>query len=203
MSELVYTTSRVVSTIGRFRIHCLTAHEANQNKETIEFSQDLIGELQNHLRDILDLTNRHDKADDHDGSANLRSNAIMTMVSLLEIHRTLARCEIAPAAMRQHSRSKCGELLSNVTLTAQKVVVADGKYLSNFIVVCIEGLSDCTMSSLTHVIVVRHNRKCECPRYYGRHFASDGHVTPLHRRICRDIHAPPLQNHMQKLPKPL
>ncbi|KAF9646977.1 hypothetical protein BDM02DRAFT_3117823 [Thelephora ganbajun] len=58
----------------------------------------------------------------------------MTLINLLEIHRTLAVCEAASAAVRQHSRSKCGELLSEIALTAQKVVVIDGKYLSNFIV---------------------------------------------------------------------
>ena len=73
------------------------------------------------------------------------------MASLLEIHRTLARCEVASAAARQQSRSKCGELLSDIALTAQKVVVIDGKYLSNFIVVCIEGPSDYVMTSLAHL----------------------------------------------------
>ena len=142
MSEHVCTTSRVVSIIERSWVRCLTNHEGNLKRETVEFSQDLIRELQDHLQSILDLTTRHVKTADHDGSANLRSNAIMTMVNLLEIHRTLARSEDVSAAVRQNSRSKCGELLSNITLTAQKVVVADGKYLSNFIVVCIEGVAD-------------------------------------------------------------
>ena len=149
-----YTTSGAVSIIGRSCAHCLIAHKANPNGDTVEVSQDLIRELQNHLRDILDLANVHFKASDHDGSANLRSNAIMTMISLLEIHRTLAGCEITSAAMRQHSRSKCGELLSSIALTAQKVIVIDGKYLSNFIVVCTdEFLDDFSLI----VVLVRHN----------------------------------------------
>lgn len=143
----VYTTSGAVSIIRISQTHCLTTHKANLNRETVEFAQDLIRELQNHLRDVLDLTNKYIKASDHDGSANLRSNAIMTMTSLLEIHRTLAGCDVASAAARQQSRSKCRELLSGITLTAQKVVVADGKYLSNFIVVCIKGLSDFSRGS--------------------------------------------------------
>ena len=130
-----------MSILGRSHIHCLTAHKANRNKDTIEFSQDLIRELQTHLRDIVDLTNIHSKAGNRDGSANLRSNAIMTMASLLEIHRTLAGCDLASTAVLQESRSKCRELLSDIALTAQKMVVADGKYISNFIVVCINGLS--------------------------------------------------------------
>ena len=169
----------------------------------MEFSQDLIKELQKHLQDVVDLTDKYVKADDHDGSANLRSNKILTMMGLLEIHRTLAGCEVAPAAVRQHSRSKCGELLSTIALTAQKVVVADGKYLSNFIVVCIERLSDRVMFSLAHRVAVRHNRRYMCPGYYGRHFAIDGHFAPLHRRIRRDIHAHPLPNYIQRFPKPL
>lgn len=131
-----YTTSGAVSIIERSYAHCLIAHKANPNGDTVEVSQDLIRELQNHLQDILDLANVHLEASDHDGSANLRSNAIMTMINLLEIHRTLAGCEITSATMRQHSRSECGELLSSIALTAQKVIVIDGKYLSNFIVVC-------------------------------------------------------------------
>ena len=138
-----YITFRVVSITGRSSPHCLTTHKANRTRDTVELSQDLTRELQNHLQDILDLAHIHHKASDHDGSANLRSNAIMTMINLLEIHRTLAACEVAPAETRQHSRSQCGELLSNIALTAQKVVVVDGKYLSNFIVVCTNGFLDC------------------------------------------------------------
>lgn len=104
----------------------------------MEFSQDLIRELQNHLQDVTGLTNIRLKEDDHDASANLRSNAIITMLSLLEMHRTLARSEVASPAVRQYSRSKCGELLSDITLTAQKVIVAHGKYLSNFVVVSVD-----------------------------------------------------------------
>ena len=112
----------------------------------VEFSQDLVGELQNHLRDILDLTQTHFKANDHDGTANLRSSAIVTMACLLEIHRTLAACGIAPAATRQHARNQCRELFSSIALTAQRVIVMNGKYLSNFIVVCVDGLY-CSLSS--------------------------------------------------------
>ena len=81
----------------------------------------------------------------------------MTMISLLEIYRTLATCEAASAETRQQSRSQCGELLSSIALTAQKVVVTDGKYLSNFIVVRTTGFSDCGMLPLTYAIVVRHD----------------------------------------------
>ena len=132
-----YTISGVVSIIGRLYVHCLITHKANRNRDTVEFSQGLVKELRDHLRDVLDLAHIHFKEKDHDGSANLRSNAIVTMISLLEIYRTLAVCETVSAATRQHSRSECGGLLSNIALTAQKVVVMDGKYLSNFIVVCI------------------------------------------------------------------
>lgn len=154
MFELVCITSRVVSIVGGSYVHHLTAHKVNCNRGAIELSQDLIRELQSHLQDIVDLTQVHSKEGDHDGSANLRSNAIMTMLSLLEIHRTLAGSEIASAAVRQHSRSKCGGLLSDITFTAQKVVVAHGKYLSGFIVVSIGGLlrifAHSRRSSTTH-----------------------------------------------------
>ena len=137
MHERVYITSGVVSVIELSWIHRLTAHTANRNRQTAELSQDLVGELQNHLGDITDLAQIHFKASDHDASANLRSNMITTMVNLLEIHRTLAACEVVSPETRQHSRNQCGELLSSIALTAQKVVVIDGKCLSSFLVVCI------------------------------------------------------------------
>lgn len=140
-----YITFRIVSITGSPYVHCLITHKANRNRDIVELSQDLTRELQNHLRDNLHLAHIHLKANDHDGSANLRSNAIMTMMSLLEIHRTLAVCEIASAEMRQHSRSQCSELLSNIALTAQRVVVTDGKCLSNFIMVCANGFLDFIM----------------------------------------------------------
>lgn len=135
-----YNTSGIVSVTGRPCIHGLIAHKAAHDRDVVEFSRDLIGELQNHLRDILDLTQTHFKANDHDGTANLRSIAIMTMACLLEIHRTLATCGIAPATTRQDSRSQCRELFSSIALTAQRVIVMNGKYLANFIVVCVTSL---------------------------------------------------------------
>ena len=135
-----YNTLGIVSITGGPHIHCLIARKATRNSDMVEFSQDLVGELQNHLRDILDLTQTHFKANDHDGTANLRSSAIVTMACLLEIHRTLAACGSAPATTRQHSRSQCRELFSSIALTAQKVIVMNGKYLSNFIVVRINDL---------------------------------------------------------------
>lgn len=135
MYERVYIISRAVSILGRSCISLLTTHKENCSRGTIELSQDLIRELQSHLQDISDLTHAHIKEGDHDGSANLRCNSILTMANTLEIHRALARSEVVSAAARQHSRSRCGELLSDITLTAQKVVVAHGKYLSGFIMV--------------------------------------------------------------------
>ena len=135
-SERVYIISRFVSSAEQSCASPLTAHKANCDRSTVEVSQDLITELQSHLQDVTDLTNSHLKECDHDGAANLRCNAIITMLSLLEIHRTLARSEVTSVAVRQHSRSRCGQLLSDITLTAQKVIVAHGKYLSSFIMVC-------------------------------------------------------------------
>ena len=144
----VYITSRVVSLVERSRVPILTTHKANFSIGSVELSQDLIRELQSHLQDVAELTHAHLKQSDHDGSANLRCNSIMTMLGLLEIHRALARSEVVPAVVRQHSRGRCGELLSDITLTAQKVVVAHGKYLSNFIVVCNDRrwIESCTLS---------------------------------------------------------
>jgi len=196
-------TSKAVSIIGRSPIHHLTAHKATPNREIVGLSQDLIRELQNHLRDILDLTSIHFKAGDHDGSANLRSNAIITMIGLLEIHRTLARCEVASTAVRQHSRSKCGELLSCIVLTAQKVVVADGKYLSNLIAVRINGLPDCIMLTLARVVTVRYDRRHKHPRHHRHRFAFNRHFTPLHRWVRGGAHAHPFPDHIQRLLRPL
>ena len=129
--------------------------QANCNRSAIEFSQDLIGELQKHLQDIVDLTHTHSKEGNHDASVNLQSSAIMTLLNLLELHRTLARSEVPPVPVRQHSRSRCGELLSDITLTAQKVVITHGEYLANFIVVCISSLLDNIASiRLAHAAVV-------------------------------------------------
>ena len=130
-----WITSRVVSIVRRLYVPGLTTRKASCNEATIEFSQELVGELQNHLKDVVDLTHVHLKEGNHDGSANLRSNAVVTMLSLLELHRTLARSKVASAAVRKHSRGRCGELLSEITLTTQKVAVDHGKYLSTFIVV--------------------------------------------------------------------
>jgi len=203
MRRNALNTSGVVSVIGRSYIHCLTTHKASRNGDTVEFSRDLIREIQNHLRDILDLADTHFKAGDHDGSGNLRSNAIMAMTTLFEIHRTLAGCKVASTALRQQSRSKCGELLSEIALTAQKVVVVDGKFLSHFIVVCIDGLSGCVVLSLAHAIAARREPRRERPRYYGHRFTFDRHFAPLHRRIRRDIHAYPFPDHIQRLLEPL
>lgn len=57
------------------------------------------------------------------------------------------------------------------------------------------GFSDCVAFSLIHILAVRHTRSCERPRYHRRRFTLDRHLTSLHRRIRRDIHATPFPNH--------
>lgn len=88
------------------------------------------------LRHMLDLARKYSDIEDRDRCMILRSNALLTIIGLLELHRSvLGEGAVATAEECLESRQKCEELLTLLASTSRQTMEEDGQRLENFIMV--------------------------------------------------------------------
>ena len=88
------------------------------------------------LQYMLDLARRYSAIEDRDRCMILRSNALLVITGLLELHRSVFD-EGVEATMEEllESRQKCEELLMLLANTARQTLEEDGQRIKDFITV--------------------------------------------------------------------
>ena len=88
------------------------------------------------LQYMLDLARRYSAIEDRDRCMILRSNALLVITGLLELHRSVFD-EGVEATMEEllESRQKCEELLMLLANTARQTLEEDGQRIKDFIMV--------------------------------------------------------------------
>lgn len=88
------------------------------------------------LQYMLDLARRYSAIEDRDRCMILRSNALLVITGLLELHRSVFD-EGVEATMEEllESRQKCEELLMLLANTARQTLEEDGQRIKDFIAV--------------------------------------------------------------------
>lgn len=88
------------------------------------------------LQHMLDLARKYLDIGDCDRCMILRSNALLTITGLLELHRPVFKEGVrATAEEFLESRQKCGELLVLLAKTARQSMEGEGQRIKDFITV--------------------------------------------------------------------
>lgn len=88
------------------------------------------------LQHILTLAKKYSDTGDRDRCMILRSNALLTITGLLELHRpAFEEGVITTTEELQESRQKCQELLAHLANTARQTLEEDGQRIKDLITV--------------------------------------------------------------------
>jgi hypothetical protein len=88
------------------------------------------------LQHMLDLARKYSDIGDRDRCMILRSNALLTITGLLELHRSMfEECVIATIEELLESRQRCGELLILLANTVRQTMEGEGQRIKDFITV--------------------------------------------------------------------